>query len=69
MEVDGSDDLNLFNWMIFCFHVNFKGDLLPWTNIAMEIPAFVDVFPTGKGGFPASYVSFPEGSSSVFVGT
>ena len=29
MEVDGSDDLNLFSWMIFSFHVNFKGDLLP----------------------------------------
>ncbi len=27
----------------------------------MEIPPFVDVFPTGKGGFPASYVSVPEG--------
>ena len=27
----------------------------------MEIPPFVDVFPVGKGGFPASYVSLPEG--------
>ena len=30
------------------------------TNITMDIPPFVDVFPIGKGGFPASYVSlFP----------
>ena len=28
----------------------------------MEIPPFVDVFPIGKGGFPASYVSLPEGN-------
>ena len=27
----------------------------------MENPPFVDVFPIGKGGFPASYVSLPEG--------
>ena len=25
------------------------------------IPPFVDIFPIGKGGFPASYVSLPEG--------
>ena len=27
----------------------------------MEHPPFEDVFPIGKGGFPASYVSLPEG--------
>ncbi len=27
----------------------------------MEMPPFVDVFPVGKGGFPASYVSLPDG--------
>ena len=32
------------------------------TDIAMEIPPFVDVFPMGKGEFPASYVSLPEGN-------
>ena len=29
----------------------------------MEISPFIDVFPIGKGGFPASYVSLLEGIS------
>ncbi len=33
----------------------------------MEIPPFVDVFPIGKGGFPASYVSLPEGPMSFYA--
>ena len=28
----------------------------------MENPSFEDVFPIGKGEFPASYVSLPEGN-------
>ena len=31
----------------------------------MDIPPFVDVFPIGKGGFPASYVSLPQSSGGI----
>jgi len=37
----------------------------------MKNPPFADVFPIGKGGFPASYVSLPdaifEGENLSFV--
>ena len=44
-------------------------DTLRQTNIAMEIPPSVDVFPIGKGEFPASYVSLPEGMHRIWAGT
>jgi len=33
----------------------------------MEDPPFVDVFPFGKCGFPASHVSLPEGINGVVL--
>ena len=40
----------------------WRSDTLRSANIAMENPPIVDVFPIGKGGFPACYVSLPEGN-------
>ena len=40
----------------------FSSNTYPKTNIAMENPAFEDVFPIENGDIRASYVSLPEGT-------
>ncbi len=53
-------------WLRGALRFVFHGSELKYTPVKkhsrLEIPPFfLDVFPIGKGGFPASYVSLPEG--------
>ena len=44
------------------FFLHFFSNTYLKTNIAMENPAFEDVFPMEHGDIRASYVSLPEGT-------
>ena len=56
--------------LVVCFFFSFLNKNYPPVSKHswLENPPFVDVFPIGKGGFPASYVRLQEGFFYTLAG-